>query len=148
MKTIIFSAPQIEEFPGNTTAIEGEEVVFKVVVSGSPTPTLTWKSGGQKVFSNYAMTVENDGTLTFPSTEINQSGVYILEACNSAGKIEREVKLEVQKECEDNDTSEPAKQISDIKIVPVNQFGDHVEKNHSCNNLGFRQQFQVSIYNK
>ncbi len=57
-------------------------MIFRVVVSGVPTPTLTWKSGEKELFSNYSNTVGNDGTLTFPNTEIDQSGVYVLEARN------------------------------------------------------------------
>ena len=138
-------APRFEEFPGSTTAIEGEEVIFKVVVSGKPTPTLTWKRAGKELFSNYAMTVGDDGTLTFPSAEMDQSGVYVLEARNSAGKVEREVRLDVQKEWEDNSITNgnSAKKHNNVKAVPVDQFGDYVAENHSSNNLGFRNQFKV-----
>ncbi len=144
---MIFAVPQIEEFPGNTTAIEGEEVVFKVMVSGKPIPTLTWKSEGKKLMSTYAMTVGDDGTtLTFHSTEMSQSGVYVLEACNSAGKIEKEVRLDVHKEWEDNVKSD-GKCNTNVKAVPVDQFGDYVAENHSNNNLRFREQFQVNQFN-
>ncbi len=135
-------APHIEEFPENTTAIEGEEVIFKVVVSGKPTPTLTWKSAGKELFSNYAMIVGDDGTLTFPSSEMDQSGVYVMEARNSAGKTDREVKLHIEKEGDDGN-SNAGKENLNISAIPVDQFGEYVAENHSSNNRGFRDQFQV-----
>ncbi len=135
-------APNIEEFPANTAAIEGEEVIFRVVVSGVPTPTLTWKSGEKELFSNYSMTVGNDGTLTFSNTEIDQSGVYVLEARNSVGKMEREVKLDVQKECEE--TMDVDSQTESIRVIPVDQFGEYVAENHSNNNIKYNVQYEVS----
>ena len=135
-------APNIEEFPANTAAIEGEEVIFRVVVSGVPTPTLTWKSGEKELFSNYSMTVGNDGTLTFPNAEIDQSGVYVLEARNSVGKMEREVKLDVQKECEE--TMDVDSQTESIRVIPVDQFGEYVAENHSNNNIKYNVQYEVS----
>ena len=132
----------IEEFPENTTAIEGEEVIFKVHISGKPAPTLTWKCGEQEVFTNYALTVLDDGSLTFPSAELEQSGVYELVAANSAGSTQREVKLQIEREADDS-VPDLNKQSLEIRAIPVDQFGEYVAGSHSNNNRGFRDQFQV-----
>ena len=34
--------PEIEEFPSDTTAVEGEGVIFKVAVRGNPKPSFLW----------------------------------------------------------------------------------------------------------
>ncbi len=111
-------------------------------MSGVPSPTLTWKSGEKELFSNYSMTVGNDGTLTFPNAEIDQSGVYVLEARNSVGKMERKVRLDVQKECEE--TMDVDSQTECIRVIPVDQFGEYVAENHSNNNIKYSVQYEVS----
>ena len=35
-------AADIDEFPSDTCAVEGEGVFFRVVVKGHPQPSLTW----------------------------------------------------------------------------------------------------------
>ncbi len=112
-------------------------------ISGKPTPILTWRSEGKELVTNYAITVGEDGTLTFPSAEMNQSGVYVLEASNSAGRVEREVKLQVQKEWDKEQPNGGAKSVN-VKAVSLDKFGEYVAGNHSNNNQGFKVQFEVS----
>ena len=133
-------APQLEEFPEPTSATEGEEIIFKIVVSGKPTPTLTWKFKERELASSPALLLEEDGSLRFPSVGVDQTGRYVLLAENSAGTARREVQLTVEKEEEGRS---PGEQALDIKPLPLAAFGEYVAENHGNNNRGFRDQFQV-----
>ena len=133
----------IEEFPEDTHAIEGEGVVFKVVVCGKPPPTLTWYHDEEEVTTNYAQEILDDGSLNIPSAEIKQGGVYKLVARNSAGSVEQSVKLTVQFEGEK--TPDVERKSVTFTPIPVSEFGDYVIKNHASNNQGFRDQYMVRI---
>ena len=135
--------PSIDDFPTDTHAIEGESVVFKVVVSGKPLPTLTWYHGDIEVVNNYAQEVLDDGSLNLPSVECKQAGVYTLVAANDGGRVEQQVKLSVQFEGEK--TPEVERKSMTLEAVPVPRFGECVVMNHNNNNQGFRDQFLVCI---
>ena len=127
------------QFPEETHAVEGEAVLFQVKVTGSPQPKLTWYHNGVEVVANHSRELEEDGSLTLPWTEVWHSGTYQLVAQNPAGRTEREVRLVVEK----------TKQTSSVKEVqfsamPVAMFGNHVKKNHSQDNKGFREECQAS----
>ena len=83
----------IQQFPEDTRVQEGERVVFRVRVTGSPQPKLTWYHDGVEVKGDYSKELAEDGSLTMPSAETKHSGVYQLVAANKAGSVEREVKL-------------------------------------------------------
>jgi len=131
------------QFPKETHAVEGEEVLFQVKATGSPQPKLTWYHNGEEVVADYSRELAEDGTLTLPSTEARHSGTYQLVAQNPAGRREREVRLFV--EAVKQTTSMQEVQFS---AVPVAMFGDHVRKSHSENNKGFRKEFQASACDK
>ena len=139
---VISLEPVIEEFPDNTTAVEGEGVFFKVVVSGKPEPTLTWYHNKEELTPNYSQEIERDGSLSIPSTELKHGGMYRLVARNSSGSAEREVKLSVVIEGEK--TPEVEHKSMDFIPIPMKDFGKYVAKNHDNNNQGFKEQFQVS----
>ena len=124
--------------------MEGESVVFKVVVSGKPVPTLTWYFDDTEVTSDYSQEVLDDGSLNIPSAEVKQSGVYKLLARNSAGSMQQQVKLTVQ--IEKDRTPDFGGTSMTFEPVPVSEFGDYVAKNHAGNNQGFRDQFMVSRF--
>ena len=137
-----FLAPDIVEFPEETHAVEGESVLFQVEVTGSPTPKLTWYHNGEEVFADYSTELAEDGTLTLPSVEVRQGGIYKLVAQNSAGKREMEIMLHVETEYtqQEQATTKPAVKFSAIAVA---FFGNHVEKNHCGNNRIFRDEYEV-----
>ena len=132
--------PVIREFPKDTSAVEGEGVVFKVKVKAHPKPLFVWLHNDREVRSDYSRDVDpSDGTLTFPSVEPRHSGTYKLVVKNDEGHIEREVKLTVLTEGENPVISgESALKSSP---VPVADFGKYVSNLHS--NAGFKEQYQV-----
>ena len=132
----------IQEFPEDTSAVEGEGVVFKVKVKAHPNPLFVWLHNDREVKSDYSRDVNpSDGTLTFPSVERRHSGTYKLVVKNDEGHIEREVKLIVLTEWENPVISgESALKSSP---VPVADFGKYVSNLHSNSNAGFKEQYQV-----
>ena len=120
---------------------EGERVFFRVQVTGVPPPTMTWYHQGKEVVADYSIELNDDGSLHIPSAESRHTGSYQFVAVNSAGSMEKEVKLLVYVEGE----SAPAiqKQELEIKPIPVAEFGQYVADNHASNNRGFRDQYTV-----
>ena len=131
----------IEEFPEDTNAIEGEGVYFKVVVSGTPNPSITWFHNEDKVTSDYSVEVLKDGTLSIPSVELKHGGIYKMVAKNTAGSAEQQVKLHVTMEGEK--TPDIERKLMEFTPIPVVEFGDYVVMNHNNQNKGFRDIFMV-----
>ncbi len=119
-------------------------MVFKVVVSGKPVPTLTWYHDDTKIISDYSQEILDDGSLHLPSAEVKQSGVYKLEARSTAGSVQQQVKLTVQ--VDRDRTPDFGGTAVTFAPVPVNEFGEYVVQNHTNNNQGFRDQFIVSCF--
>ena len=133
--------PTLDEFPDDTRAVEGESVVFKVVVSGKPTPTLTWYHNDAELVANYAQEILDDGSLNIPSVELKHGGMYKLVAANDAATVEQVVQLTVQ--LEEEKTPDVERKSVSFEPIPVEAFGKYVAQNHGNNNQGFRDQFQV-----
>ena len=116
-------------------------MVFKVVVSGKPEPTLVWYHNDEQITNNYSREVLDDGSLNLPSLELKQGGVYKMVARNSAGSVEQSVKLTVQFEGEK--TPDVERKSMTFAPIPVPEFGEYVVQNHANNNQGFRDQYLV-----
>ena len=134
--------PKITKFPEDKHALEGEKIVFKVRVTGSPQPKLTWYHDGEEVVADYSKELGDDGSLTMPSAETKHSGVYQLVASNPAGRAEREVRLSVRGE------GDPSPYLSYKNItfspIPVMGFGEYVARGHASDNMDFKEQYTVS----
>ena len=130
-------------FPDDTQVIEGEEVVFRVKVTGDPQPKVTWYHNGEEVTADYSKDLAADGSITFPSAELKHSGVYQLVAKNNAGSVEKRVSLFVQQESQQS-VHVDNKQIS-FSPIPVGEFGDYVCKCHANDNEDFRIQYSVRL---
>ena len=138
----ILSEPLIEEFPADTTAIEGEGVFFKVVVRGYPQPSLTWYHEDTQLTSDYSLELTQDGSLSIISTEIKHNGVYKLLAKNSSGRVEREVRLTVRQE--EEEAAPVTRERVDVQPVSVAEFGDYVAYCHSNSDEMFKYQYMVT----
>ena len=138
--------PEIASFPEPEAVMEGERVVFRVRVTGSPQPKLTWYHDGVEVKGDYSKELAEDGSLTMPSAETKLSGVYQLVAVNPAGRVEREVKLEVREQPTETGNIGPAPpDLTPGTGMPVTLFGKFVEKCHSNQNHAFKEQYQVLL---
>ena len=93
-----FTEPKISLFPDDKQVLEGEEVVFRVKVTGVPVPELKWYHNGEEVIADYSKDLADDGSLTMPSAETKHSGVYQLVAVNRAGRVVKNVRLCVNQE--------------------------------------------------
>ena len=120
---------------------EGEEVCFKIKVSGEPQPTVTWYHDGEPVKADYAHEIEADGSLAIPSTELEHSGVYKAVATNLHGSEERKVNLAVTKEGESS-AHEHEHTVS-TRPIPVLEFGKYVAELHADSNQPFTELYKV-----
>ena len=117
-------------------------MLFGVKVTGVPHPNLTWYHNGVEVKEDYSRDLSEDGSLIMPSAESKHSGVYKLVVHNTAGRVEREVRLTVEEE----NQSRPVLVRSPVPMaaIPVSQFGNHVENYHKRSNQGFKEKYQVA----
>ena len=134
-------APVVLKFPKDTRVQEGESVLFHVEVTGSPQPQVKWYHNGEEVVAGYSKELSEDGSLIMPSVEPKHSGIYQLVAHNAAGRVEREVKLKVDRE-EDEVVDSYAVVPASVSI-PVSSFGSYVEQKHSGNNKPFKDEYDV-----
>ena len=65
--TILLIEPEVEDFPLDTCAVEGEGVVFQVVVRGYPLPSLTWYHEDTLLTPDYSLELLQDGSLSISS---------------------------------------------------------------------------------
>ena len=133
--------PEIEDFPQDTYAIEGEGVFFQVVVRGSPLPSLTWYHEDTLLTPDYSLELLQDGSLSITSTELRHSGVYRLCAKNCRGSAEREVRLTVTQE--QQEAAAVDRERVQVRPVPVAEFGEYVARNHSNSDKSFKIQYTV-----
>ena len=140
------TTPVIEGFPANTTVEEGHQVLFKVKVIGTPTPSYSWYHEGELVTDDYAHELKEDGSLLLVNVEEKQKGTYCFVANNDAGTVSQQVLLIVA--VEGSDEAKMAKgDAASAKIgpIPVREFGEFVSNGHTKSNQGFKSQFEVSI---
>ena len=128
-------------FPEDIRVFEGEEVVFRVKVTGFPQPKMTWYHNGEEVVADYSQKLAVDGSLIMPSADPKHSGVYQLVVINEAGSEERRVKIFVKREGEKY--SNTAKKQTSFSLIPVEEFGDYVCKCHANDNKEFKDQYAV-----
>ena len=136
--------PVIEEFPDNVTTEEGREILFKVKLKGSPTPSFNWYHNGEPVTDDYAHELRGDGSLLLVSVEEKHKGTYRFVANNDAGTVSQQVVLTVAME-EARMANDGASAVKSGKnLIPVGQFGEFVANGHAKGNEGFKTQFMVS----
>ena len=141
----------------NIIAEEGQRIVFSSSVL-SPTPVeYRWLHEGKPVPEDYAHEFGSEGsTLVMPSVELPHKGTYTLEVCNEAGKISKNVVLDVVLNFTDMAASPPAVQailgdsawVPDCGYsdpIPISEFGDYVRRGHANSNEKFVSEFKVSV---
>ena len=139
--------PVIEEFPGNVTVEEGHQVVFKVKVTGTPTPSHSWYHEGELVTDDYAHELKEDGSLLLVNVEEKQKGTYRFVANNDAGTVSQQVLLIVAVEGSDEAKMVKGDAVSaKIGPIPVREFGEFVSNGHAKSNQGFKSQFEVKLF--
>ena len=130
-------------FPKDKQALEGEKVTFYVKVTGIPQPILKWYHNEEDIVADHSKELAADGSLTFPSAELKNSGVYRLVATNTAGSVEKRVILLVQQEGCKGAAACTSKKETSFPPIPVDDFGDYVSQCHASDNEDFRKQFTV-----
>ncbi len=139
----------ISDFPEDSTASLGENVVFHVYVYGEPTPNLTWLHNEKDVSSDCSVDIKEDGTLVIPTMEHHHAGTYRLNVSNGYSSACREVTLSVEEDEEEESPYSPLgimnqPPVSNDKAVPLHSFEQFVARHHTNNNQPFQFQFMVS----
>ena len=135
--------PVIEEFPDNVTTEEGRQVLFKVKLKGTPTPSFNWYHNGEPVTDDYAHELRGDGSLLLVSVEEKHKGTYRFVANNDAGTVSQQVVLTVAME-EVRMANDGASAVKSGKnLILLGQFGEFVANGHAKGNEGFKTQFMV-----
>ncbi|XP_064386119.1 sushi, von Willebrand factor type A, EGF and pentraxin domain-containing protein 1-like isoform X4 [Halichondria panicea] len=129
--------PTITGFPSESRANEGEEVVIKPKVEGHPPPSLTWHHDGRKVTADYAIELDQDSGISFPSVEMKHAGVYKLVASGPSGTAEKELQLIVVPEGGEAEVTDEV----DLTPIPVDGFGAYVTEQHANGNKKFSNNY-------
>ena len=135
--------PTIYGIPSCLSPLEGEGLHIEAKVEGHPPPTLVWYYNEEAVVINCSIEIDEQGSLFFPSIELDHSGVYKVIATNDYGQAMKEVTVGVMSEGCDGGESDGS---GDTKI-PVSEFGRFVSEHHAQGNNKFRERFEVSLYN-
>ena len=139
----VASKPFFEEFPEDTTAVEGKKVLLPVKIIGSPQPTLTWYHDNTHLGNDYAHEISSDGNLTIITAEMRHSGTYQLVASNSEGTVEKQFSLKIITEEDEEKPLAATAEVVKTRMVPVAEFGQYVSLNHGNSNNGFTTLYKV-----
>ncbi|XP_028823701.1 hemicentin-1 isoform X1 [Denticeps clupeoides] len=89
-------APSIQSGPESASVHVNRSVLLECVVSGHPTPRITWrKHGAVLAGNNPRYTFGDDGSLHIRSAQVTDTGLYLCMANNQAGSQRRRVELQV-----------------------------------------------------
>lgn len=81
--------PKIRENKTQTITVdEGQQAMLRCSAEGTPRPVISWLSPRRRnltIRSHGRVTVHNNGTLVIKSAEVQDSGVYLCFASNTAG---------------------------------------------------------------
>lgn len=75
--------------------VVGDRVLFSVVVSGDPEPTISWYHNGNQLGSKNVVIINPYNCLSIDSMDHRDGGVYRMYARNSGGTAMDEFKLRV-----------------------------------------------------
>lgn len=81
--------PKIRENKTQTVAVdEGQQAMLRCTADGTPRPSVSWLSPRRRLLTSKShgrVKVHNNGTLEIVSAEVQDSGVYLCLASNTAG---------------------------------------------------------------
>ena len=139
----VASKPFFEEFPEDTTAVEGNKVLLPIKIIGSPQPTLTWYHDNTHLGNDYAYEISSDGSLTIITAEMRHTRTYRLVATISEGTVEKHFSLKVIAEEDEEPPLAATAEVIKTRPVLVAEFGQYVSLNHGNSNNGFTTLYKV-----
>ncbi|KAM8933893.1 hemicentin-2 [Pelodytes ibericus] len=105
----------ISTFPKPLVVTRDSHVTMECIVSGKPTPSVTWLKDGYPIGSGQDLILKNRGQqLSIPGVQPSHSGHYVCVAVNAAGQTDRKYDLTVQVPPE---LKNPQKEPSTVSIV-------------------------------
>ncbi|XP_071320810.1 striated muscle preferentially expressed protein kinase isoform X2 [Trachinotus anak] len=93
--------PRFERPLEDTTAPSGSEVTLKCIITGSPTPTVTWRKNNVEIRSDAFHVLKAEGerhSLLIKQMRLNNAGSYCVTAVNTAGRASCSAMLYIQSE--------------------------------------------------
>ncbi|XP_076872442.1 hemicentin-1 isoform X2 [Brachyhypopomus gauderio] len=89
-------APTIKAGPQAVSVLVNRPLVLECVVSGVPTPRVTWRKHGAVLAANsHRYAFSEDGSLRIHSAQVTDTGRYLCMATNTAGTQRKRVDLQV-----------------------------------------------------
>lgn len=95
----VASAPQFQHELPDTTVIENDKVEFHVLLTGTPTPQISWFKDGFEVFSSRRTKILNDSnssTLIIHQTALTDEGEIKCTATNRIGHVATKAVLRIE----------------------------------------------------
>ena len=77
------------------TVNAGNEAILDCMVSGVPTPTVTWSHNGDTISSSDRLSIDSEGVLRIMNIQLNDMGVYKCNASNGYHQMEGSITLNV-----------------------------------------------------
>ncbi|CAH2316004.1 hemicentin-2 [Pelobates cultripes] len=83
--------------PKQVSANKDSHIKMECIVSGKPTPSITWLKDGYPIGSGQDLVLNNRGQqLSIPKVQLSHSGRYVCVAVNAAGQTDMKYDLSVQ----------------------------------------------------
>ena len=80
------------------TVNAGSVAILDCMVSGVPTPTVTWNHNGDTISSSDRLSIYSEGILRIMNTQMSDMGVYKCNATNGYHQMEGNISLNVHSE--------------------------------------------------
>ena len=77
------------------TVNAGSVAILDCMVSGVPTPTVTWSHNGDTISSSDRLSIDSEGVLRIMNTQLSDMGVYKCNASNGYHQMEGNISLNV-----------------------------------------------------
>ncbi|UYV67717.1 HSPG2 [Cordylochernes scorpioides] len=87
-------APSARVEPERQTAVQGERAEVRCIVTGSPTPTITWMKAGEELSPRHKL---EDNLLIIEQVVLQDRGLYICRGENRDGSAQASAIIEVER---------------------------------------------------
>ncbi|KAG8556198.1 hypothetical protein GDO81_017962 [Engystomops pustulosus] len=95
-KLTVYVPPSIKDGPVLVTTFKNSSATLECIATGIPLPRISWRKDGSILYENSERYfISGSGSLSFPLTDITDSGIYICLATNAAGSSQKKTELMV-----------------------------------------------------
>ncbi|XP_034720163.1 striated muscle preferentially expressed protein kinase isoform X4 [Etheostoma cragini] len=129
--------PRFERTLGDTKGSSGSEVTLTCIVTGSPSPTVTWRKNNVEIRSDAFHVVRAEGkrhSLVIKQLRPNNAGSYCTTAVNAAGRASCSATLSIQSEATRMQCGKPARAFE--VTSPTQPDEEHLSPQEEAMELG------------